>query len=133
MSIKTGTLTHWQIQAAKLMLEGQDYKSIGLQVNKDISTIKRWSNLPEFQEVLRVGKLALFTECAVRLSSSMFLSAAVLEDVMTNPENRPDVRIKAATEILNYSLKLSENLDLQHRIKLLEIASAVDVDEVEDV
>ena len=128
-SIRTTTLNHFQIQAAKMMLEGQDYKAIGIQVNKDQSTIRRWSNLPEFQEMLQVGKTAAFQECSVRLASSMFLSACALESVLLDPDTRAGDRIKAATEILNYSLKLSENLDLQNRIRLLELASTVEADD----
>lgn len=133
MSIRTGTLTHFQIQAARMMLEGQTLAAISIQVQKDIATIKRWGALPAFIEMMKVGKLAAFSETAIRLSSSMHLSAAVLEEIMLDPDTKPGDRIKAAIEILNYSLRLSDNLDLQYRIQLLETAAAVDVDILEGI
>ena len=127
--VRTTTLTHFQVQAVKLMLEGHDFKAVGLQVNKDQSTIRKWSTIPDFVEMLKVGKYAAFQEAGIRLASTSFLAACVLEEVMTNPETKDESRIKAATAILDYATKLSQNLDLEMRIQLLEKAAKVEVAE----
>ena len=130
-SIRTTTLNHFQIQAVKLLLEGNDFKAVGLQVNRDQSTIRKWATIPDFVEMLNVGKYAAFQEAGIRLASTSFLAACVLEQVMTNPDTKDENRIKAATSILDYAMKLSQSLDLEHRIQLLEKMARIEVEEDE--
>ena len=128
---RTTTLTHFQIQACKLLIDGHDVKSVALQIGKDQTTIRRWILLPDAVEMLNAGKYSSFQEAGLRLAKSSYLASCVLEEVMTNPDTKDENRIRAATSILDYALKLSQNLDLEMRIHLLEKAAKVEVDEDE--
>ena len=124
---KTPALTYAQIQSVKLLLDGHTLKDISAQIGKDISTIKRWQQIPEVQNLLALGKRSLFEGCSARLASSMYLSACVLEEIATDPGQKGADRVRAAVEIIGLSLKLSENLDLQSRLQILELAATIEI------
>ena len=128
---RTTTLTHFQVQACKLLIDGHDVKSVALQIGKDQTTIRRWILLPDAVEMLNAGKYSSFQEAGLRLAKSSYLASCVLEEVMINPDTKDENRIRAATSILDHALKLSQNINLEQRIHLLEIASSVAVDDDE--
>ena len=121
--MKTTTLHHFQVQAAKMLIEGYDYKAIGIQIGKDPITIRRWVVIPEFAEMLNAGRQATFSETAARLATSSLLAACTLESVMIDPESRAVDRLKAADLILTHAVKFSENIEIQNRLHVLEVGS----------
>ena len=125
---RTTTLTHFQIQACKLLIDGHDVKSVALQIGKDQTTIRRWILLPDAVEMLNAGKYSSFQEAGLRLAKSSYLASCVLEEVMISPDTKDENRIRAATSILDQAMKLSQNINLEMRIHLLEIASSVEVE-----
>lgn len=129
LSRRTSTLTHAQILSVKLLLEGHTLRDISTQIGKDVSTIKRWATLPDYQNLMSLGKRSLFEGCSARLASAMYLSACVLEEICTDPDQKGADRVRAAVSIVELSLKLSENLDLQNRLHILELAATIEITE----
>ena len=127
MTNKTQKMLHVQIQASKLLSEGMSCLAVALEINKDVQTVRRWTLNPEFKKLVNEGRNSNFGDAANRLASTSFLAACTLETIMCNPETKDENRIRCAIEILNLAVKLSESLDLQHRIYLLEQASTIDV------
>jgi hypothetical protein len=121
-------LTQTQITACTLLLEGNDTQDVALQVGKNKTTICRWTKLPEFVQMLNEGKQIAFQEAGIRLARTSFKAAVTLEKIMDDLDAKPEIRLKAATEILNYGLRLSEQLDLTQRIIALEALAKVDDD-----
>ena len=126
---RTPSLTHAQITAVKLLLDGHSPKDIATQLGKDISTINKWMQISESQRLISLGKRSLFEGCSARLASSMYLSVCVLEEIATDPDQKGADRVRAAVSIVELSLKLSENLDLQNRLQILELAATIEISE----
>ena len=126
---RTPSLTYAQISSVKLLLDGHSPKDISIQVGKDISTVNRWMNIPEVQNLISLGKRSLFEGCSARLASAMYLSVCVLEEIATDPGQKGADRVRAAVSIVELSLKLSENLDLQNRLQVLELAATIEISE----
>ena len=122
------TLTPCQSAALKAFLEGNDWKTTAQIAGCHVSSITRWMRLPEFRDAINDATNLGFVEAGNRLTSSAYRAACTLDGVMMDMDTKPEVKVKAAVEILNYALKLSENMDLQNRIRLLELASTVEVE-----
>ena len=121
-------LTPCQSVALKAFLEGNNWETTAKIAGCHVSSITRWMRLPAFREAINDATNLGFSEAGTRLSGSAYRAACTLDRVMMDESTKPEVKVKAALEILNYALKLSENMDLQNRIRLLEQAAAVDVD-----
>jgi hypothetical protein len=121
--MRNTTLTHAQQKAIQFLLEGNEQKVVATMLGKDRTTIHRWSKLPEFEAALQDGKQTAFQEASHKLASTTFRAAATLEEIIEDPDSKPELKIKAACEILNYAIRLSDQLDLAHRISLLEAAA----------
>ena len=63
----------------------------------------------------------------------MYLSACVLESIAVDPDQKGADRVRAAVEIISLSLKLSENLDMQNRLQILELAATIEITEEYEV
>ena len=126
--MKTQKLIHGQIKAAKMLADGMSCVEVGSALGKDPSTIRRWNMSVDFRTLINEVRVANFGDAANRLASTSFLAACTLEALMVDPDERPEIRLKAATEILGYAIKLSETLDLTQRIAMLERAATIDVE-----
>ena len=126
--MKTQKLIHGQIKAAKMLADGMSCVEVGSALGKDPSTIRRWNMSVDFRTLINEVRVANFGDAANRLASTSFLAACTLETIMCDPDTKDEHRIKAATEILGYAIKLSETLDLSQRIAMLEKAATVDIE-----
>ena len=126
------TLTPSQSTALKAFLEGNDWKTTAQIAGCHVSSITRWMRLPEFREAINDATNLGFVEAGNRLTGSAYRAACTLDGLMMDESSKPEVKLKAAVEILNYALKLSENMDLQNRIRLLELASQIEVEGEDD-
>lgn len=122
------TLTPSQSTALKAFLEGNSWEATAKIAGCHVSSITRWMRLPEFRDAINDATNLGFVEAGNRLTSSAYRAACTLDNVMMDEDTKPEVKVKAAVEILSYALKLSENMDLQNRIRLLELASTVEVE-----
>jgi hypothetical protein len=113
-------LTHEQCKAVQMYLDGSDTLQISLLLSKDQTTIRRWSKLPQFVALLNEGRSVALTDAGLRLSKTAYNAATVLEDVMLDEETKPDIKIKAATSILDYALKLTDAIDHTQRLNEIE-------------
>jgi len=126
------TLTPSQSTALKAFLEGNSWEATAKITGCHVSSITRWMRLPEFREAINDATNLGFIEAGNRLTLSTYRAASTLDLVMMDEDTKPEIKVKAAVEILSYALKLSENMDLQNRIRLLELAATVDVDNEDD-
>ncbi len=123
---RDSTLTRTQGLALKAFLEGNDWRQTAIIAGCHVSSITRWMKLPQFREAIQDATNLGFSEAGTRLAGAAYSAASTLENIMMDPDSKPEIKIKAAETILNYALRLSENMDLQHRIRLLEQVAGVD-------
>ena len=126
------TLTPSQSIALKAFLEGNDWKTTAQITGCSVSSITRWMRLPEFRSAINDATNLGFVEAGNRLTGSAYRATGTLDRLMMDESTKPEVKLKSAVEILNYALKLSENMDLQNRIRLLELASTVEIEGEDD-
>ena len=81
---------------------------------------------PAFRDVYAAAKAEVLHEAAARLQGQMNNAAEVLSIIMCDDAAPPQTRINAATQVLQYGIRLTESVDILDRISALEEAAGTD-------
>ncbi len=84
-----------QLQAAILLAQGMQCKTVAAEVNVTPQTISEWKQVPEFEAVSNYLRWETLEAARDRMRALAPLAVNTLEDVMENGENEM-ARIKAA-------------------------------------
>lgn len=106
--------------AAQHILDGSSLNDVAGIVDKDVTTICKWSKMPAFIHYVAQGRAVKLLETGSRLSKASFIAACVLQDIATDEDVKPETRSRAASEILSLTLKYAESVDLANRIQAIE-------------
>lgn len=110
-----------QVLALEALLTGQSQQDAAASAGVDPRTLRRWSQEDEaFKEALEESTAIASTSAARRLAGTLDRAADVLQEILTDPTVPPQVRLRAANAAINHSLKLTEHIELEKRIAILE-------------
>jgi hypothetical protein len=77
---------------------------------------------PSFQELYSKAKAEVLRAAAAKLSNSVVDAVEVLTDVMNDPNCAAQVRINAASNVIQYAIKLTSTTDILERIAAIKEA-----------
>lgn len=86
----------------------------------DPRTLRRYFEDPEFQKAYRAAFGGLVEDATRRAQQSIAPALQVLRELAEDGEEQGQVRVSAARSLLEYSLRLTEQLDVLGRLKELE-------------
>ena len=86
----------------------------------DPRTLRRYFEDPEFQKAYRAAFSGLVEDATRRAQQSRAPALQVLRELSEDGEEAGPVRVSAARSLLEYSLRLTEQLDIMERLKELE-------------
>lgn len=75
---------------------------------------------PSFQELYSKAKTELLKSATAKLSNSITGAVDVLTTVMNDPETPPQTRVNAASNVIQYAVKLTSTVDILERLEALE-------------
>lgn len=93
-------------------------------------TLYRWLNKPEFADALREAKRAAYAHAVARLNQMTLSAVDAMEDLMNDPSILPNIRLRAARNILQCAAQ-SVALETEARLDQLRLGREV-WDEVKD-
>lgn len=84
------------------------------------STLYRWQQLPQFQELFNQMKAQSVSNATARLRNAMSLAVTTLEDVMRAERAPAMAKVIAAKSVLELGLDAVKTEEIQERMKQLE-------------
>lgn len=109
----------WDLAVTALLTE-RTHEGAAKKVGIGSATLRRWFSEPSFQKKYRNARFQVFEQAITQLT------AATLEAVETLRRNlsqeKPEIQVRAATAILDLSMKGRETIDLEERLSAIEEA-----------
>jgi hypothetical protein len=96
----------------------------------DISpkTLLTWMKIPEFEKAYREARRAAFSQSVARLQQASSAAVSTLLKVMVDPNSPASCRVRAADSVLNHSAKAIEIEDIEARVRDLEMAAQLEIE-----
>ncbi len=117
---KQKSLNNKQLQAIGLLLEGRSKISVCEELGVGQSTMSTWCKDPLFKGELDYRREEMFTSACEKVKANLCVAVDVLAMLMQHPDE--SIQFKAASKMMDTSLKFKEVLDLEPRLKALEQA-----------
>ena len=120
MAPSTHNLTSKQGRAIIALLSNRSVEEAAKACNTPVRTLFRWLKDDEFNAAYLLAKRSAFGQAIARLH--YFSSAAVttLGKVMLDPATPPATKVRAADSVLNHTIKVVEEEQLEARVTELE-------------
>lgn len=83
-------------------------------------TLRSYLAIPEFQEEYKKAFAGLVEDATRQAQQALAPALSTLQEIVEDGGEAAQARVSAARSILEYSLKLTEQLDVLERIKALE-------------
>ncbi len=115
-------LNHKQIRAIAALLSSRNVEAAAQVVGIGERTLWRWMAEPEFAQELTHAEAAAIDAATRRLVHMQDGAIDALQAVLVDPTARPTVKLRAATAVLDYLLKLRELRNVEARLGALEAA-----------
>lgn len=113
-------LTGPQLAAAEALLAGATKTEAAQAAGVTVRTVNRYLADPAFAGVLQQATSDDLAALAAGTAAALAQARAVLLALMTDQSVAPGVRIRAATAVLDYALRIYEKYDLAARVAALE-------------
>ena len=113
-------LSRKQEQAIAALITHDTIAAAAAAVRISEVTLWRWQQLPEFQARYREARRAVIERSISTLQQSTTAAVTTLVSLMNDVNVAANVRLYAATRVLDYALKGTEVLDLEQRLTELE-------------
>ncbi|HYE72909.1 MAG TPA: phBC6A51 family helix-turn-helix protein, partial [Blastocatellia bacterium] len=84
------------------------------------TTVWRWLNEAEFQAAYRAARNSLLETTLTRLQGACGEAVTVLNEVMQDQTAPTSSRVTAAVKVLELTLKVRQELEIEERLKALE-------------
>jgi len=121
------TLSTKQVLAIKALIEHPTIKEAAEASGNSIRSLERWFTQPEFLKALHQVQNDFFKDTGREVISSMPEALAAIKDVMRNPSQPgANVRLKAASILLDQGAKYQKALELDGRVKRLEEKAGIE-------
>lgn len=83
-------------------------------------TLRGYLEIPEFREAYKKAFAGLVEDTTRQAQQALAPALSTPKEIVEDGEGAAQARVSAARSILEYSLKLTEQLDILERIKALE-------------
>ena len=113
-------LTAKQIKGLEALLEGANIQDAATAAGVNRKTIGRWLNDPAFWKLYQFNSRRVLELAARRLTGKLDAAVGLLSSVIDDDEAPAGVRLRAAQQVIDGSLKLLELTDVQERLTALE-------------
>jgi len=113
-------LSRKQEQAVMALLTSGTIREAAAEVGVAESTIFRWMQMPQFEELYREARHRALGQTIARLQQATTEAVDTLRDVMGDEEAASNSRVTAAKAVLEMAFKAYELEDLAQQVKELE-------------
>ena len=109
-----------QLKALEALLEGANVQDAASAAGVNRKTVGRWLNDPAFWTLYQVNSRRVLELAARRLTGKLDAAVELLGEVMDDTNAPAGVRLRAAAQVIDGSLRLLEVTDIQERLDALE-------------
>jgi hypothetical protein len=113
-------LTAPQRRTIAALLEQRDVRAAARAAKVGETTLHRWLAEPAFRAALYVAEGALIDAAVRRLLQHQDVALTVILSIMADQRYPAGVRLRAATAVVDYMLKLRELRNVEERLSALE-------------
>lgn len=113
-------LTAKQVKAMEALLDGANVQDAAERAGVNRKTVGRWLQDAHFWKIYQVNSRTSLELAARRLTGKLDGAVDIVASVMEDDEAPAGVRLRAAQQVIDGSLKLLEVTDIQERIAALE-------------
>jgi len=113
-------LTGKKLTALEALLDGANVQDAAERAGVNRKTVTRWLQDAHFWKLYQVNSRASLELAARRLTGKLDMAVDIVGSVMEDDEAPFGVRLRAAQQVIDGSLKLLEVTDIQERIAALE-------------
>ena len=104
----------------KALLTHPTVREAAESLNLPESTIYNYLRKDDFKSKYNEAKRELLGQATAFLQSKVIAAISVVTNIMNDEEMSPQARLTASRTILEYSLKLTEQVDIIERLEALE-------------
>ena len=115
-------LNHKQQKAVAALLSSPNVEEAAKAVGVGERTLWRWMGEPEFAQAVTHAEAGAIDAATRRLVQLQNGAIDTLQAVLDDPKIAPSIRLRAATAVLDYLLKLRELRNIEARLGALETA-----------
>ncbi len=109
-----------QLKALEALLDGANIQDAATAAGVNRKTIGRWLNDPAFWKLYQFNSRRVLELAARRLTGKLDMAVGLVASVMEDEDAPAGVRLRAAQQVIDGSLKLLEVADIQERLTALE-------------
>lgn len=109
-----------QVKALEALLDGANIQDAATAAGVNRKTIGRWLNDPAFWKLYQFNSRRVLELAARRLTGKLDMAVGLVASVMEDEDAPAGVRLRAAQQVIDGSLKLLEVADIQERLTALE-------------
>ena len=113
-------LTERQVRAVAALLATRNVPEAAQAAHVGARTLYRWLTIPEFKTAVAAAEGEAISAAARRVVGLQSHAIAALESVLLDSRSSGVIKIRAATAILDFMLKLRELSDVEQRLVSLE-------------
>ena len=113
-------LTAKQVKGLEALLDGANIQDAAAAAGVNRKTLGRWLTDPLFWKTYQLNSRHALELAARRLTGKLDMAVDMLASVMEDDEAPPGVRLRAAQQVIEGSLKLLDVTDIQERLAALE-------------
>ena len=113
-------LTAKQVKGLEALLDGANIQDAAAAAGVNRKTLGRWLTEPLFWKTYQLNSRHALELAARRLTGKLDMAVDMLASVMEDDEAPPGVRLRAAQQVIEGSLKLLDVTDIQERLAALE-------------
>ena len=113
-------LTGKQTKALEALLDGANIQDAASAAGVNRKTVARWLQEPAYWKLYQVNHRRGLELAARRLTGKLDMAVDMVSSVMEDDEAPPSVRLRAAQQVIEGSLKLLEVSDFAERLAALE-------------
>lgn len=119
-------LTPKQTRAIPALMSARNIGDAAKAANVAERTLYRWMGDPNFRLRLNEAEGEAIDTATRRLLQLQDPAIDALGDILQDPETSPTTRLRAATAVLDYLIKLRELRNIEARLLFLEAAQALE-------
>lgn len=109
-----------QLKALEALLDGASIQDAASAAGVNRKTVARWLQEPAYWKLYQVNSARSLELAARRLTGKLDMAVDMLTSVMEDEDAPAGVRLRAAQQVIDGSLKLLDTADFAERLAALE-------------